>query len=76
MLCDVETIASASTRSTPSPSLSTPSSVVEGVTIVNDAASAERALETIRELEAEDPDRIHAWIRRCGYRFESTITVR
>ena len=43
-----------------SPSLSTPSSVVEGVTIVNDAASAERALETIRELEAEDPDRIHA----------------
>ena len=43
-----------------SPSLSTPSSVVEGVTIVNDAASAERALETIRELEVEDPDRIHA----------------
>ena len=43
-----------------SPSLSTPSSVVEGVTIVNDVASAERALETIRELEVEDPDRIHA----------------
>ena len=43
-----------------SPSLSTPPSVVEGVTIVNDAMSAERALETIRQLEVEDPDRIHA----------------